>query len=168
MAEYNFACLSVLKKKIGVPDALRTVITNNSELRAQAEQGFLDTSKVNFSLDVLVVKQLADYYSLTDVNFMKNENVTDSVLKALAEGGHALRRLNLRWCNEPSDTGLLFLSQRCQNLEYLNLCQFTDNKKRTDEGLKYIANGCHKLQVQKFSNKSCKGFYTIFCFILDF
>ncbi len=44
MAEYNFACINAMKKRIGIPDSLKELAKQQPQFFQQAEQGILDTT----------------------------------------------------------------------------------------------------------------------------
>ncbi len=135
--EYNAACLKALKKRIGLPDAVRDVWQASPELGQQVEQGILNGS----TLETPVLKGVLEFSSLKSINLQKNNKVDDEMMKFMQENQRHVEEINLEGCSYITDNGIRYLATY-KNLRSINLegCSLI-----TDIGLKWIADRCPKI-----------------------
>lgn len=67
---------------------------------------------------------------------------TDRVLQELAKHCTALQSLNLGWCGQISDKGILAFTRGCSDLRVIDLCRCS---LITDQSVSYLAEQCHYL-----------------------
>lgn len=122
---------------------------------------------------------------LREVKMDKCLRVTDVGLAKIAVGCEKLEKISLKWCLEITDLGIDLLSKKCPQLKHLcvSYIKISNESLRSvsrlkklealvmmgcglvgDEGLHFLGNGCHSLQVldvTRCENVSCAGLISV-------
>jgi hypothetical protein len=109
----------------------------------------VDFYRCNQLTDTSVVALAEHCPQLTNVNFYNCDQLTDTSVVALAEHCPQLTHVNFSFCNQLTDTSVVALAEHCPLLTnvYFSFCD-----KLTDTSVVALAEHCPQLTVGKFNN----------------